>query len=263
MRVGLRIVFIAVFLIAPHAYSEDSALLRDHNGDGLVTMLAFGDSITYGLGDGIAPGDSRDYLPLPPGPQGYPNRIEALAGVQVDTSGVPGEGFLISGIDRLPGVLRGSSADVVIVMEGANDAWQRMDPSSYERALQKAVNITIASGKVPVLFSLPPPCENHSGSRLYTDAYTLKIRHIAAINELSLVDLERVWQTTCDDIDSCNLYNLPDGLHPNTLGYDAIAQAVLAVLYGIDIFAPGGAVDLATATGLAPEAIVIKADPAL
>ena len=58
------------------------------------------------------------------------------------------------------------------------------------------------------------------------------------------------------------MYNLPDGIHPNTRGYDAIAQTVLATLYGIDIFAAQGAADLEAALGLAAGTVIVRPDPA-
>lgn len=253
---------LALFLQPFSCPAQSGPLLVDQNGDGLVVFMAFGDSITYGLGDGIAPGAQVDALPIPPRPIGYPDRIEGLAGVQVDNLSVPGEGFIASGIDRLPGALRSSAADLVILMEGANDAWQRVDPGSYERNLQKALNIIIASGKAALLLTLPPPCENHSGSRMFTDPYTSKIRELAVLNEVQLSDLEKTWRTTCDNLEHCQLYNLPDGLHPNSLGYDAIAQTVLATLYGIDIFSAQGAAELESALGLEAGSVVVKPDPA-
>ena len=257
-----RISFALAVLLVPWAGHAQSDLLTDRNGDGILSFTAFGDSITYGLGDGIAPGETIDPLPIPPRPMGYPERVEALTTLAVDNDGIPGESFMISGLDRLPGVATGFAADVLFFLEGSNDAWQKVDPSDYERALQKAVNVTIASGRAPVLLTLPPPSASHIGLRLFTDAYTLKVKHIAFINEVDLVDLDRAWRTTCVDLDECQLYNLPDGFHPNTLGYDAMAQTVLATMYGIDIFSAGGAAELEAALGLAAGSVVVRPDPA-
>jgi lysophospholipase L1-like esterase len=79
--------------------------LEDLNGDGVVTVLCFGDSITRGVGDGPS-ADS-----LPPSPAGYPQRLQpelapktTLPLVVID-DGNPGE-RTPAGVSRLRGDLR-------------------------------------------------------------------------------------------------------------------------------------------------------------
>jgi hypothetical protein len=84
------------------------------------------------------------------------------------------------------------------------------------------------------------------------------MRRLAAQNQIPYADLDLAWQTSCNNIAACDLYHLPEGLHPNSRGYDAMAQTVMAALLGIDIFSESGAQELAGALGLPVEAIVVK-----
>ena len=58
----------------------------------------------------------------------------------------------------------------------------------------------------------------------------------------------------------CEFFNIPEGLHPNALGYTAIAQAIAARLLEIDIFNEGGARELESRLGLAEGTIIVKPD---
>jgi hypothetical protein len=87
------------------------------------------------------------------------------------------------------------------------------------------------------------------------------VRQRAQLNGLQVTDLELTWDTTCKDPLRCELFNLPEGLHPNTTGYDVMAQAVTATLMGIDLFAPEGAAQLEAALGLQPGAVLVKPLP--
>lgn len=228
------------------AQTDSRNLLTDINGDARVNILAFGDSITEGIGD-------EDGL-------GYPARLQAIIGDRVDNAGLSGEELCASGIYRYPEVYTRSNPDIDIIMEGANDAFVEVDDYVYQKCLQRLINITSYSGRTPLLMTLPRPCCEHLRSGEITPGYSSIIRALASINDVPFVDLERVWNTTCVDKGECELYNLPGGLHPNARGYTAIAQAVAATLYGLDIFAPGGAAELEKRAGLPAGSVIVKPD---
>jgi lysophospholipase L1-like esterase len=236
--------------------------LTDRNGDGTVKLLAFGDSLTYGVGDGGNVGGITEEVPFTDGTLGYPNRVERLGGILCDNRGVPGEIFTLAGSDRFPDALRASGADGVAIMEGANDAIIRVSGSTYTRKLQKAVNIAKELGVVPYLLTLPRPCCEHQGSGLFTELYSNLIRETAAINSVPLVDTAMTFEVVCEGREECFLYNLPEGLHPNGRGYDAITEVLLAQLNGIDLFASDGPAMLAGVLGVDPESLVFPALPA-
>jgi len=232
--------------------SAEESILKDENGDGAVSLLAFGDSITYGLGDGADVEASRD---LPPA--GYPKRVSNLASVPVSNVGLPGEEFILDGAARFARQLSRSNADIVLFLEGANDALKRASTDDYRNKVQRVINSTTAIGKVPVLLTIPPTCCGHAGSRPFIESFNRETIRLANLNSSRLADLERAWKTTCQNQEECELFN-DDGLHPNAKGYSVIAQTVLAALYGIDIFAPDGAGELAAALGVDPTTILVK-----
>lgn len=236
IQILLRIATIFIFALAVshpgQALAQSGALLEDVNGDGAVTVLAFGDSITYGVGDGSNPGDYVEAIDEAGKPRGYPKRLSAKISAGVENAGVPGERFLWDGVSRAASLVIGSDVDTVIFMEGANDAVHRMEGRDYRIGLQRLINVVRAEGKGMLLNTVTPPAGSHASLAPYTTLYSSIVRDLAVINSLSVADVEQKFRSTCPDLDSCQLYNLPEGLHPNTLGYDAIAQVVLDALGG-------------------------------
>ncbi len=235
-----------------------SPVLEDTNGDSAIVLLGFGDSITYGVGDGTAPGAFVSDVPETNGTQGYLPRLSSLLGVPVLNGGVPGEQLSPSGTARFPSFAGNAGEDTILFLEGANDANQILDAGVYKRLVQKAINVAKVLGKNFVVFTLPTPCCEHASLAPFTNSYSQQIRDIARVNQLVMVDLERAWKTTCEGNDGCTLYNLPEGLHPNTKGYTVVAQTTAAAILGIDIFALDGAALLEQALGLAPGTVVVK-----
>lgn len=254
-----RHLFLALVLAANGVRAEDT-VLRDVNGDGTISLLGFGDSITYGVGDGTNPGELVTELNRTDGHQGYLARLSTFLGVPTENEGLPGEFLVDDGERRLPRVLQSSSADIVSIMEGANDAFQTVDSETYGRAIQKMVNVTKALGKTPILLTLPVPCCDHGGLTLFTTEYSKLVREVAVLNDVSYADIDHAWRTSCENKEECELFNLPEGFHPNTKGYDVMAQTVAATTLGIDVFKDGGADDLASAIGVPKEDIVVKPD---
>ena len=248
--------FIAFLLLVPNFAWADPP--QDITGDGIVSYLAFGDSITVGLGDGIPPGAPvSDFEGRQVGP-GYPERLTRWAGLLTFNAGLGGEEFVARGVYRFPGVAQASSADIVGILEGSNDAIFRVDSGTYRRQMQRAMNVAFALGKTVILITLPPPCCDRGALSLFTRSFSQTLRDLADVNQVALADVERAWDTTCDTAERCNLLNVPEGLHPNTLGYDVIGQTILASLYGVDLFIEGGAAELESVLGLPAGTVVVK-----
>lgn len=257
-KIGL--LFWVCLLTSQLALADQQSLLVDRNGDETVSILAFGDSLTYGIGDGSAPGAVVEEPPRDSSPAGYPRRVQQLTGVKVTNSGVPGEQLVADGSDRFVRALKSSSADIALIMEGTNDANLQVSLGSFRNFLQRTINAATALGRLPVVVSIPPPSGNRLSLRPFTDAFTREQERLAFFNKIPLADVARAFKTTCDKQDSCRLLNQPEGLHPNTLGYDVIAQTILATLYGIDIFSENGGQDLSAALGISPSDIKVKPD---
>ena len=247
--------FITVLMVASIAKAQ---VLSDRDGNGTIMMVAIGDSLTAGLGDGIAVGADIPSLQGSEFGEGYPGRLTRLLGVPVENEGIPGEELAIGGIARFPTELNSAKADAVILFEGLNDSFLKENPPELGRIVQRAVNVARSSGRNMVLVTLPPPCCNHAGRDAFISSYSQEIRNVAAVNHLPLADLAKAWQTTCQNREECELFNLPEGLHPNKLGYDVIAQTIAASILEIDIFAADGAAKLAAATGIPVGDIKVK-----
>jgi lysophospholipase L1-like esterase len=235
-----RVLCAVVALIYAGLATQASAaegVLVDTNGDGQIEVLAFGDSITYGVGDGSKPGDFVPDIVSSGSPRGYPMRLSTLLGLPVYNAGVPGEqlsgsGSIGSGIERFPKLVVGSSVDVVIIMEGANDAQYLVSTRTLSSNLQRAINVARAEGKKIVLATITPPTGSRAQFGGFTAAYSNAIRSVAANNLLPLADVEATFHQACPQLETCSLYNLPEGLHPNTVGYDAISETMAVALGG-------------------------------
>lgn len=252
---GLLAVFFS-FVIAggvtvASARAETRSLLVDRTGDGKVTVMGFGDSITFGVGDDEErPIDDRGYLP----------RLAGYLGVSVLNEGVPGEELVGSGELRFVQTLRDSAADVVIVSEGSNDAVLQTSRSAMRRAFQRVVNVGRALGRQVVVGTVPIPVAEHESIAPFMAEYSAIIRAIAEANQVPLLDTERMWRSTCGAIPSCRLLNLPEGLHPNEVGYTAIAQLAGATLHGVDPFRRDASGEIASLLGITRGQVVILPD---
>jgi len=241
----LRIVtFICLFAALPLA-AQDFELL-DQDGDGAISVMAFGDSITFGIGD-------EEEI-------GYPARLQRLVNLTVLNRGDPGEQFIEEGINRLVDEVRSSSADYVLLLEGSNDAFSQKSSEEYEAALQKAINVIPLLGKVPLPMTIIRPCCEHAHLVPFTESYSDTVKFVAALNEINYVDLNHAWYNSCGNGSDCSFYNLPEGLHPNAQGYLAIAQTIAAKLLNIDIFLPEGPAALEAALALPAGSVLVKPD---
>jgi lysophospholipase L1-like esterase len=222
--------FIATGLVSIGSGEAQQTALTDRDGNGLVELLAFGDSLTYGVGDDTPPGDYVEEITESGYPRGYPVRVSAALGVPVLNSGVPGEILTSGGVARFPGLVGEGGFDTVLILEGANDANFRVDRGVYARSLQKMINVARAEGKGIVLLTIPSPTGSRSSLQPFTNAYSADMRELAYLNEIPLIDIESSFVAACPDYSTCSLFNLPEGLHPNVLGYDSMATAIASGL---------------------------------
>lgn len=235
-------------------------ILGDINGDGMVTIDAFGDSITRGVGDGTSPGEVVEDASRPVGEAGYPLRLELSLGLPVSNLGDPGERLSREGLVRFINSIPARKPDIVIVSGGSNDAIDQINPSDFFRSVQTMINVARASGVTPVLASAPPSCCDASGFTPFIEAYDQEFRNLAVINDVPLADIGKGYSNTCRSLNTCFLLNRPEGLHPNSEGYDVSAEIIMATLLGIDLFAPDGPALLEQALDLPEGSIKTQPD---
>ncbi|MBL7661358.1 SGNH/GDSL hydrolase family protein [bacterium] len=223
--------------------SLKDAVVEDSNRNGVLELAAFGDSITFGIGDEVGP------------ERGYPLRLEQYFAVGVTNLGDPGEKLTTEGVRRYIQTIPGVNPDLVTIGEGTNDAFFSISSAVYQRSVQMLINYTRGLGAIPVLVTAPPACcgrvvANNGAIKRYNEI----LRSLAAVNAVPLAEVNQAFRNSCPEIDQCNLIDT-DGIHPNSLGYDIMGEVVSATYLGIDLLAEGNATKLEKALRL-PEGSV-------
>ena len=193
--------------------------------------IAFGDSITEGVGDNL----SRAEL-------GYPPRLEDLlnqrgVSAQVDNRGLAGE-TTSGGLSRINRVLD-SGGDVLLLMEGTNDVNDRVSNETIVFNLGEMADRAEARGLEVVHATLiPRNGSNYDGNNRVTAALNGLIRELAYANDRELADpFEVILYQTPDPF--LTLYvGGADKLHPNAAGYDVLARVFADVLTNVDDVPP-------------------------
>jgi lysophospholipase L1-like esterase len=195
MHVAVRHVTVGLVLLVLTACQRPG--LRDVNGDGTVTILCFGDSITLGNARGA-----------------YPTRLETLleGRAQVLREGVTGEATA-AGRERIREVLGRTAPDYVIILEGINDGCNVPADVVVEhlRAMVQAVR---ARGAVPLLGTVfVSPGLIGGYWRQCADRINVAMRAL----DVQRIDFAAAMGNRWDELTI-------DGLHPNFRGSDVLAQ---------------------------------------
>lgn len=164
------------------------------SGDAVV--LAFGDSLTFGVG--TEPESS------------YPAVLQRLIGRQVVRSGVPGE-VSAQGRRRLQAVLERVAPDLVVLCHGGNDVLRRLDQAQLADNIQAMVAMSQEAGADVVLIAVPSRSVLLSDLDLYAD---IGDRRGAPVIDGLLSELLRTPALKSDAV------------HLNAAGYKAMAERV-------------------------------------
>ena len=188
------IVVIIILVILNVLPQESREMNRLSSND---TILALGDSLTYGHGAESS--------------ESYPARLSNLTGMRVINAGVNAE-TSDEGLRRLPQLLEDKSIKLMILCFGGNDIMQKRSMSSLKQNLKimiqmaKAENIEILLISVPniTLFGLSP-------LGLYEEV--AKEENIPLLSGV-LADILRQPLLKSDQV------------HPNALGYKKMADEI-------------------------------------
>lgn len=165
-----------------------------------AVVLAFGDSLTYGVGAGE--GGS------------YPQQLEDLIARRVVNSGVSGE-VSADGARRLPAVLDEYNPDLLILCHGGNDLLRKLDRQQLSTNLRYMYEAADQRGIEVVMIAVPQPNLLISDAPLYAElAESLKL----PLLEETLADLLKTPAMKSDAI------------HLNSSGYRRLAEAVTVLL---------------------------------
>ncbi|MGD2062667.1 MAG: arylesterase [Nitrospirota bacterium] len=166
-----------------------------------ATILAFGDSLTFGTG--AEPGEA------------YPAVLAALTGCAVINAGVPGD-VTASGVERLPALLDEHRPDLVILLHGGNDILQRRSATAMAENLRTMAEMARRRGAAVVLVGVPQFGLFFRPPDLYADlAKELALPYDGE----SLAELER------------NPALKSDPIHLNAAGYRLLAERIHALLH--------------------------------
>ena len=202
-------------LVAPRARAQ--VLLEDLNGDGVVKVLAFGDSTTVGTGDNHSnPRGGPDF-------GGYPARLQQMLGASaiVVNAGKGGEGAG-DGSERISSVLAAEGPDFVIILEGANNVNNFDDENGIVDALDSIVNSVFVAGSRPLLATLTPFCCDKNDRAGAAASVSSRLRTLAAERGAPLVDFHEAFAPGGQFDPGSGLLWVPEGFHPQPHGYDVM-----------------------------------------
>jgi len=187
--VAILIVFI--FNILPKESSKMHTLLP-HD-----TILAFGDSITYGQGAGYD--------------ESYPALLSSLSGHKVINAGINGE-TSDEGLQRLPKLLEDRSIKLMILCFGGNDILRRQSMDVLKNNLKTMIRMAKAK-EIDVLLVAVPNISlfGLSSLELYEE--------VSKEEKVPLLD-----GILANILSQPSLKN--DQIHPNALGYKQMAEKI-------------------------------------
>jgi len=203
--------------IGDYAADPDRSAVVSRDADQYV---AFGDSITWGGGF-----------------FGYPPRLEALLAEKygagrVWNAGVGGE-QTSEGLARIDAVLSGTNSKYLLLMEGTNDASNLLvsiDAADFN--LREMCRRAAAAGWTPLLATIPPRSDwvwDMASYRARIYDLNDRIRQAAFDLQIPLVDQFDAFMEYPASLGGYAAL-LFDGVHPNSLGYQLLAETWFAAL---------------------------------
>jgi lysophospholipase L1-like esterase len=164
------------------------------------TILAFGDSLTYGTGANAG--------------EDYPTLLSHLANINVINAGIPGE-ISSKGLERLPNVLNEHTPDLLILIHGGNDILKKLPRSKQKKNLINMITLAQAKNIEVAMLGVPEPGIFLKSAEIYEQVALETNIPI----ELSLLP----------DILGDNALK-SDIAHPNKDGYQKMAQGIFEFL---------------------------------
>ena len=193
------IIIVAVAILALlnfNTHEEDHMRLTPQE-----TILAFGDSLTYGFG--ASPSES------------YPAQLSKLTGLRVINAGVNAETSQ-EGLHRLPPLLEDHSIKLMILFFGGNDIMQKRSMKHLKANLKTMIKMAKSHNIEVLLIALP----NFS---------------IFGISDLELYkEISKEENVPLLSHMYANIITEPslksDQIHPNAKGYRVMAEKIFAAL---------------------------------
>jgi acyl-CoA hydrolase len=171
-----------------------------------TTVLALGDSITYGTG---APPDAS-----------YPAVLAGLTGWKVVNAGVPGD-TSAGALARLPELLQQHAPGLVLVSIGGNDFLRRLPVADTRAQIQAICQKARGAGAQVVLIAVPEASAMAAATRSLGDHPI----YAQLAQELEVPLYEDGWAQVLSDPALRS-----DPIHANAKGYETFARGLWAWL---------------------------------
>jgi lysophospholipase L1-like esterase len=192
--------YIVVFLIQFFCSACSESYTLEKLPDN-ATILAFGDSLTYGTGAS----SEKD----------YPSVLAELTELDIINAGIPGE-ISAEGDSRLPALLDQHQPELLILMHGGNDILRKIPAEETQKNLNNMIRAAKQRGIAIILLGIPQP------GLLFMDS--AEIYQLLAETHKIPADLE-----TIPFILGKNKLK-SDLIHPNDNGYQLLAENILQLL---------------------------------
>jgi lysophospholipase L1-like esterase len=195
LSMNIKLLVIAQICILCFYACSDSSNTLAKLPDG-ATILAFGDSLTYGTGANKG--------------EDYPTLLSTLTKLTVINAGVPGE-ISHAGLKRLPIILEKHHPDLLILIHGGNDILQKLPRAELKNNLSKMITLAKAKNIPIVMLGVPEPGIFLNSAKVYEEIED----QMDVPTELSLL---------ADILDDTSLKS--DIAHPNAQGYIRLAEGI-------------------------------------
>lgn len=174
-----------------------------------MKIAALGDSLTYGY---------------PYGPEhSWLSQVGNQLGVDTINHGV--NGALTKEILQRVHVVTNANPDVVIVMGGTNDAYERFSTEIVIMNLQKIIQ-HLKENQIPHIFLGIPPIVVGAEVEKILNSFRIQMKVLAQEENIQVIDFHAALATK-------GLRYLVDTCHPNRAGYEKMAEVAYEALKNI------------------------------
>ncbi len=178
-----------------------------------TTVLAFGDSVTYGTG--ARQGED------------YPSLLAHLSGWEIVNAGIPGD-TAQEAKQRIEQALQETLPTLVIIELGGNDFLRRRSEGEVKEDLREIVRAVKTAGAQPVLVAVPRVSLLGAAAGALSDSAIY--RELAEEEQVPLI--EKVFSKVLSD-DALRA----DRVHPNAEGYRVLTEGFAQALAEIGLLA--------------------------
>lgn len=171
-----------------------------------TSVLAFGDSVTFGTGAG--PGED------------YPRQLATISGWNISNAGIPGE-TADAAKTRIGAALEESKPALVLIEIGGNDFLRRRPEAAVKEDIRAIIVAVRQAGATPVLIAVP-----RAG---LLGAVAGKLDDSDIYSELAKEERVPLVRSVFSDVLSDSALR-SDPIHPNASGYRKLAEGIAAAL---------------------------------